>query len=463
MSGYDLMSQGLNQLAQAWEKSNQYSTIDLAGTIAKFFKKKDEPPANVSPIENSSAPNVTPLNYNPANYPPSPPEVPYTPPSNVTPLNFNSADYKTTMKPEPIQPPATEATPPQTNASASGQTTGNAGASPYQGAFDISMLASDNPYRGYIPTNTGIIQRKVRPETIAAALQWEEENKRKSLADQLSQFEYDAKRGNYITLDQETLDKIPEPQRSYYKVGQLVPRQDLLGMIPKEPTTTGYTAETARNLAQGLYPANQFRNVLANLPDDTDPAVIEDLVNRANAAQMSLDDLYEQNSSSEKKEPTFVEKMNTAYQNFIKSHPVRRDSFGKLLYQPPSQIDWIRTTYGEQQARQYASESSNDPTLMNRPTTASKRGTAKYKPSNKYSEEDWWTIDEKIKNAGSFAKIAKQLLSSKNVSPSYREVLAARSGLTLAQLEQKYGTIARTGTLNGKKVIYYADGTAITQ
>lgn len=137
-------------------------------------------------------------------------------------------------------------------------------------------------------------------------------------------------------------------------------------------------------------------------------------------------------------EKSFVEQMDLSYQNFLKSHPLVRNSMGDVQYQPPAMLDWIRTTFGEETARKYAAESTGNQSLLNQPTDASKFGISSYKPSNLYSQNDWFTVDAIVKKNGSYQKTVQQLINDPNTTSAQLQALAARGGMSIQELQSKY-------------------------
>lgn len=344
--GWNSIYSGLDRLGQAWENSNRYSEFDLAGTLSNMFRKKNKSPqyklveetagpgnfqtgTGIVP-NNTATPEIQNLLSNVGvsagnlNIGPSVPNDPNT-------LNTlqSAGVYVPGASPQRTKAEFEEIKPPKD-----------------PNVFDISQLSATNPLRGVIPTNEGIVQRKVRPETIAAAMQWEQENKQNNLAQKLAQLEYDAKIGNYVTIDQATWDRIPDSYRSYYQVGQTIPRQELMGMIPKETISGGYDVVTAQDLAKGLYDKNPFKQALLNLQEGTDPAVIQDLVAKANAAQMSLDDLYKQSAGSDRGNTDLKNQYQgvlDSYQQYVNGLKARRSN-GMVTPEttPLKLVDWLK-------------------------------------------------------------------------------------------------------------------------
>jgi hypothetical protein len=105
---------------------------------------------------------------------------------------------------------------------------------------------------------------------------------------------------------------------------------------------------------------------------------------------------------------------------------------------PPGVFDWVRTNLGEATARVYQAKVSGDQGLLDRPTTASKYGPASYRPSDKYSAQDWWYVDSVIQKNRSLDKATAQIIEDPNTTQQEFEALAAQHNLTPEQLATWY-------------------------
>jgi hypothetical protein len=341
MSGWDDINQGLSRIGQGWEKENQYSTIDIAKTLSNLFGGKKKP---ATQIVQEAVPDVQPEKMTISNSTVTPEVQSLLDNVGVRPadMRIGTAPDKSVITPEMqsagIYVPGAS---PQRTVSRSEEVK----PSTDPNAFDVSALAENNPYRTKIPTNTGIVARNVRPETILAAQQWEKENEQANLANELSRMDLESRRNSYVTLDENMITQIPEQYRGYYKPGQTIAREEIMKLTPTGQT--GYDANTIQSIANGLDRRNPIKEALMNLPANTDSKQVQDLINQATDYQNYLLDFDKQSGGGSDRGNIDLNRqyqgVNDAYQQYVNGLKARRqDGIVTPQTTPLSMKDWLR-------------------------------------------------------------------------------------------------------------------------
>ena len=272
---------------------------------------------------------------------------------------------------------------------------------------ETPQYSPDNSFLKYDPTGKELFTRKESPELMALKQGWETNKRKNDLTEKMAQAEYD----------------------------RLVQKQ----------TPATYDAQTVSNFASGLDGRNPYKKALANISANTPADQVQKLIAEAGDYQNYLLDYDKPSGSgSQAKEKTFIDKMNTAYDDFRMGSSKYYSEQSKPV---PDVTSWIRTTYGEEAARKYKAEATGDAGQLNVPTTASKRGTSLgYIKNTQFSEPDWWKADELVKSKKSFNKAFSQAMKDPSASESLIYALAARynrinkTNLTPQQLYSKFGT-----------------------
>jgi hypothetical protein len=148
---------------------------------------------------------------------------------------------------------------------------------------------------------------------------------------------------------------------------------------------------------------------------------------RAEIAKLIRDANAPYSTGSGQKEKTFVDKMNTAYDDFR----LGSSNYYKQNEKPvPDVVSWIRSNYGENAARQYKAEVTGDKKQLEIPTTASKLGISNYKPSKNYTAEEFWQVDKDVQSQKSIKKVVDNVIArmqkGEDVPDGYVQALAAR-------------------------------------
>jgi hypothetical protein len=212
-----------------------------------------------------------------------------------------------------------------------------------QPANPADQYSPENPYAKYFQSgNTAFVYKK-SPELLSLAGQWENKKKDDDLARQFQRAQYDDYNNQFINLDENVINQLPERYRGIYQPGQRVKRSEIAGII--EPTVKSYSPEAITAFAQGLDNRNPMKKVFSTFGPNTPAAQIEKAIQEANDYQNYLLDFDKQSGSDRGNIDLNREYQGVldAYQQYINGLKARRqDGIVTPQTTPMSLKDWLR-------------------------------------------------------------------------------------------------------------------------
>jgi hypothetical protein len=162
----------------------------------------------------------------------------------------------------------------------------------------------------------------------------------------------------------------------------------------------------------------------------------------------------------QQKIPSFAEKMDNEYADYLKSNPVKYDTKGNKVSSPPDKIGYIRTTYGEDAARKYKAEMSGNQDELSLSTDMSKLGRSSYRSNPNYSPKEWDQVDKDIRDKRSIKSVISDIMArwekGEKFESGYLYALGSRmfpnSSNPIADLKTYYKT-----KIKGSKEETYAE------
>ena len=205
-SGWSMIIDSLNNFQK---QTDPYGTMDLGKTLANLFRRRKQPLGEQGP---------------------GPGEQKFV---LADPNNPDLGGYLT----------AQESTPNDIPTAPEGQMVGPGGTQTYDPRSEYSP---DNPHLKWLGNPNSKIARRMTPELQAALNQFEAGKKEMNLGQQLSELkiksaqrQFDEEGQDKITLDEATINQLPEQYRLIYRPGMTVSRGEMLKLITSVQTKPG--------------------------------------------------------------------------------------------------------------------------------------------------------------------------------------------------------------------------------